>query len=115
MKVYTNWYFMGDPQQRVFATKIEAEAAARVAYPDEHPDTRYARVFCKKIEFVLNPQGRLDDEGEAIPAWGFESKDMFITDPYTSECGRFTVRPGYHRLTEEQARELVGLNADLNR
>ena len=28
-----------------FATKMDAERTAGVAFPDEHPDKRYARVF----------------------------------------------------------------------
>jgi len=38
------WGVMGE-RGAWFATKIEAEAHARVSFPNENPDTRYARIF----------------------------------------------------------------------
>ena len=32
-----------------FDTKETAEVAARMLYPDEHPDKRYARIFFKDV------------------------------------------------------------------
>lgn len=65
-------------------------------------------------EFTLG--ARLDPAtGTTVPAYGFTYAGTFITDPYESECGRFVVKPGYYRLTEEQAQELVRLNESLKR
>ena len=58
MKAISNpepkWYFIGDPEKRYFATKLEAEAATRRAFPDESGRKRYARVFYRE-EGVENP------------------------------------------------------------
>ena len=40
------WYVRGLDGQ-YWTVKLNAEAAVRKAFPDEDPDTRYARVFCK--------------------------------------------------------------------
>lgn len=48
----------------------------------------------------------LTDDG----AYAIEFNDMSITDPYTSECGRFDVDPSYYGLTEQQAQTLKEAN-----
>jgi len=40
------WYVGGIPQVW-YGSKIEAEKAARLAFPDEDADKRYSRVFFK--------------------------------------------------------------------
>lgn len=42
------WYVQGmsGPEDR-WLTKIDAEKAARLRFPDENPDTRYARIWFK--------------------------------------------------------------------
>lgn len=42
------WYVQGDTSIATFATKIEAEARARVMFPDEDADKRYARIFFQR-------------------------------------------------------------------
>jgi hypothetical protein len=42
------WYIRGEPHDALptlFATKLGAEAYARQLFPDEDPDTRYARIY----------------------------------------------------------------------
>lgn len=109
--MYTNWYFVGDPKQGVFESKLQAEVACRAAYPEESPDKRYARIFCKEFGFELGEE--LGPDGYTVAAYGFDFMGHFITNPYISECGRFTVLPGYYHLTEEQAKELVAMNEAL--
>lgn len=47
------WYVQGaDPDMSIpmlFATKECAERYARSVFPDEDPDTRYARVFYRQV------------------------------------------------------------------
>lgn len=47
------WFVRGaDPHYSIpvlFATKMAAEIYARQEFPNEDPDTRYARVFCKRV------------------------------------------------------------------
>ena len=57
----------------------------------------------------------LNDRGENAPAYGFEFRGMFITDPFASECGRFLVGPEYYNLTSTEAQELTTLNEQLQR
>lgn len=40
------WYVKGVPQT-MYDNKLRAERAARLAFPDEDADKRYARVFFK--------------------------------------------------------------------
>lgn len=50
----TVWYVQGaEPEQPwpiLWATKELAERYARAMFPDESPDTRYARIMCRNIE-----------------------------------------------------------------
>ena len=42
---------------------------------------------------------------------GFDYKDFFITEPFTSECGRFEVDPlTYYGLTQQQVFEMDKFN-----
>lgn len=47
------WYVRGadpeSPMPVLFATKMAAEMYARLEFPDEHPDTRYARIFYRSV------------------------------------------------------------------
>jgi hypothetical protein len=43
------WYFQGDPKRRYFDTKMEAEIAARKAFPSEGPARRYARIRYREV------------------------------------------------------------------
>lgn len=38
-------------------------------------------------------------------------EDMAITDPFTSECGRFELDPSYYGLSHSLAKEMVRVNA----
>jgi len=50
---------------------------------------------------------------ESFGTYGFDHKDMFITDPTQSECGRFEVDPdAYYGINEVQAKTLALLNGD---
>lgn len=42
------WYVQGDPGQ-LYATKEDAEIAARIIYPDETASQRYSRIFYRPI------------------------------------------------------------------
>jgi hypothetical protein len=42
--VVTLWKLFCDDQFLYFITKLEAEKAARILFPDEAPDRRYARI-----------------------------------------------------------------------
>ncbi len=47
------WYVQGAdpefPMPVLFATKMAAEMYARLEFPNEHPDTRYARIFYRSV------------------------------------------------------------------
>lgn len=47
------WFVLGDDDESVmpilWRTKMDAEIYARRMYPDESPDTRYARIYSEKI------------------------------------------------------------------
>lgn len=43
------WYVVGDTLRHLFSTKMAAEKYARVLFPDEDPDKRYARVMCRQV------------------------------------------------------------------
>lgn len=44
------WWVAGEELQGLlFTTKEAAEKAARLTYPDEDPDKRYARIFYKEV------------------------------------------------------------------
>ena len=44
---------------------------------------------------------------------GFVHEDFFVTEPFTSECGRFEVNPlKYYGLTQHQLYELDKFNQD---
>jgi len=47
------WYVRGadpeSPMPVLFTTKLAAEMYARMEFPDEHPDTRYARIFYRSV------------------------------------------------------------------
>lgn len=47
------WFIKGDEYATPFATKIDAEIAARIAFPDEDVAQRYARIYYRSIiQFV---------------------------------------------------------------
>ena len=47
------WFIRGDEYSTPFATKIDAEIAARLAFPDETPQARYARIYYRDVvQFV---------------------------------------------------------------
>ncbi len=53
----------------------------------------------------------LNEEGLQVPAYGFDHKGTFVTDPFISECGRFDVNPeAYYRISLRDAWKLVRLN-----
>lgn len=47
------WYIRGEAvdglRHMLFATKMAAEIYARELFPNEPPDTRYARVYCMPV------------------------------------------------------------------
>jgi hypothetical protein len=49
------WFVRGDPNTgydyfpTLFDTKMAAEVYARQCFPDEHPDSRYARIFYREL------------------------------------------------------------------
>ena len=43
------WFIHGDEYATPFATKMDAEIAARLAFPDESETERYARIFYRSI------------------------------------------------------------------
>jgi hypothetical protein len=53
----------------------------------------------------------INDNSELV--YVFEHKDIEVSDPFRSECSRFTVEPSYYGLTINQAHELVELNRQL--
>lgn len=61
-------------------------------------------------QFEFNLQAG-EDASTGLPALGFEHGDMFIHDPFLSECGRFAVDPvEAYQVSLEDAQELVRLN-----
>ena len=44
------------------------------------------------------------------PVWAIQSNGFTIYDPFSSECGRFSVSPSYYGLTDEQANQLIAKN-----
>lgn len=52
-----------------------------------------------------------DDAVTHLPVFGFSINDMFITNPFLSECGRFQVDPTEtYGLSCEDADQLIVLN-----
>lgn len=47
-----------------------------------------------ELEFVMDPESAII---------GFSFEDMWITDAFTSECGRFRMEPKYYGLDVESA------------
>lgn len=43
------WFIRGDEYATPFATKIDAEIAARYAFPDEDESTRYGRIYYREV------------------------------------------------------------------
>ena len=43
------WFVKGDPDNLVLSTKLCAETLARILFPDESPDYRYARIYYKPV------------------------------------------------------------------
>lgn len=63
--------------------------------------------FTKKPEIGTHPE-------TGHPTFGFVIDDVFVTDPYASECGRFTADPARdYGLTPEDAKALAALNEGL--
>lgn len=61
-------------------------------------------------QFEFNLQAG-EDASTGLPALGFEHDDMFIHDPFLSECGRFAVDPvETYQISLEDAQELARLN-----
>lgn len=57
------------------------------------------------------PLEKGEDPSSGQPVVGFSINDMFIFDPYLSECGRFAVDPTVtYGLTKEDADHLVDMN-----
>jgi hypothetical protein len=44
------WYVHGDPDKVFFATKLDAEKWARLAFPGETQERRYSRVRYHSVE-----------------------------------------------------------------
>ncbi len=44
------WYVKGDPDKVLFATKMDAERWARLAFPGETQERRYSRVMYHAVE-----------------------------------------------------------------
>lgn len=57
---------------------------------------------------MTEPIETTDAEGRA--AFAYLIREMEITDPKLSECGRFEVEPDYYELTPEQVDRLDLLN-----
>ena len=58
----------------------------------------------------------MNEAGESIPAYGFvdHKSGVFITDPYSSSCGRFVVDPvATYGVPKEKADHLVKLNKSI--
>lgn len=62
------------------------------------------------MDFTFNALGAHDPSGNPAPAYGVETDDTFIYDPYASVCGRFRVDPQVYGLSKEQADRLVAIN-----
>lgn len=61
-------------------------------------------------QFEFNLQAG-EDASTGLPVLGFEHDDMFIYDPFLSECGRFAVDPvETYQVSLEDAQELARLN-----
>lgn len=59
---------------------------------------------------------RGDDPLTGLPVFGFERNGMFITDPLSSECGRFEVDPQEaYGISKEEAAAIVRLNTALKK
>lgn len=43
------WFIRGDEYATPFATKMDAEIAARIAFPDEDEATRYGRIYYRSV------------------------------------------------------------------
>jgi len=44
------WYVLGEENPfTLWETKEDAEKCARYLFPDENPDVRYARVYCREV------------------------------------------------------------------
>ena len=55
--------------------------------------------------------GYQNENGEQVPVYVIETAHgEFIHDPYMSTCGRFCCDPSYHGLTDDQVKELIGMN-----
>lgn len=66
---------------------------------------------CQK--FVFDPQGKTDDDGTQVPAWGFLFDGDFIHDTTVSPCGRFPRLPREYNLTTDEAACLDMLNSQI--
>lgn len=57
---------------------------------------------------------KLSTDTENQPVFGFSSKDIFISDPFVSDCGRFEAHPtDTYGISLKDARALVRLNKAL--
>lgn len=64
-----------------------------------------------KLRIRYGAEVRVADDGTLVSAWYADLRDMAITDPFTSECGRFQVDPtAEYGITREQAIQLCILN-----
>jgi hypothetical protein len=54
------WYVQGDEEHMFFAFKIDAERYARLIFPDEPVDRRYARIFCVTV-YTFDAEGNLKE------------------------------------------------------
>lgn len=57
-----------------------------------------------------------EDASTNLPVFGFILNDMLISDPFSSECGRFKVDPTEtYGVSQEDAMQLVELNKLVDR
>lgn len=63
--------------------------------------------------FTYVKDGQFDENGRMIPAYGLSHDDIFVTDAFKSDCGRFEVEPSMYGLTMAEAIHLRALNEGL--
>jgi hypothetical protein len=64
--------------------------------------------FTRPLERGVNPH-------TGLPVFGFSIHDVFVFDPFVSECGRFSADPTeVYGLSKAEAEQLVALNKALD-
>jgi hypothetical protein len=102
------WVDYADPNDREFedigrfGVVIQIDGGGDVEGADAYAGNDWDEVLAFVAAHVSSQKKIYKDDG----VFGFDHDGFFITDPFTSECGRFEVDPiAFYSLTAEQAEQ----------